>query len=144
MSAISDCPDNNRVNQAFSFDMRESRDIKLLDYFYGIPECPSLKNTDLMRSKDDSPQIENQMGFFRRAHRLYVKWRVLSTGNQYEETIDLRNRLPSDMTNHEVHFSIRDNQLYVYLITPERRPADSLPNGPIATQYLKTLTIYPN
>lgn len=136
------CPDDNRINQIFSFDMRENRDIKLLDYFYGIPECPAISNSELMRSRGESPQIENQMGLFRRAHKLYVKWRVVSTGKEYEETIDLRNLLPIDMTNHEVHFSIEASQLYVYLILPERRPSDFQPKGPRATQYLKTLVIY--
>jgi hypothetical protein len=137
------CPDNSKVNQFFSFDMRENRDIKLLDYFYGIPECPAIHNSELMRSRGESPQIESQMGLFRRAHKLYVKWHVNSTGKEYEKTIDLRGLLPKDMTSHEVHFSIDSNQLYVYLITPERRLTSMPASGPKATQYLKTLTIYP-
>lgn len=143
-SAFGSCPDDSRINQTFSFDMRENRDIKLLDYFYGIPECPAIRNSELMRSRGDSPQIESQMGFFRRAHELYVKWRVISSGKEYQEIIDLRNRLPRDMTNHEIHFSIQASQLYVYLIVPEPRPPDLLPKGPRATQHLKTLVIYPD
>jgi len=75
---------------------------------------------------------------------LYVKWRIKSTGQVYEDTVDLRRRLPADITDHRIHFIVKGPQLYVYLITPERRPPDMPPNGPRPYQYLKTITIYPD
>jgi hypothetical protein len=72
---------------------------------------------------------------------LYVKWRIDSTGQVYEDTVDLKSRLPRDITNHEIYFIVKGTQLVVYLITPERRLPDMEPNGPRKTQYLKTLTI---
>ncbi len=75
---------------------------------------------------------------------LYVKWRILSTGQVYENNIDLRERLPADIKDHRVTFLIRGPQLYVYLITHDRRPPDIVPNGPQRYQHLKTITLYPD
>ena len=75
---------------------------------------------------------------------LYVKWRIKSTGTIHEDTVDLRNRLPVNIKDHRIYFIVKDTQLYVYLITPERRPPDMPPNGPRQTQYLKTITLYPD
>jgi hypothetical protein len=61
-----------------------------------------------------------------------------------EETVDLRYRLPRDITDHRVYFIVRGPQLYVYLISPERRPPDMPGNGPRVYSHLKTTTIYPD
>lgn len=142
--ATANCPDNERVIQSFSFSMRESPDIEILDYFYGTPNCPSISNPDQYKNRGKSLQSESSHGPLRRYQKLYVKWRIKNTGQEFEDTVDLRNKLPKNMTNHEVHFTINGTQLYVYLITPERRPPDMPPNGPKATQFLKTITIYPD
>ena len=49
---------------------------------------------------------------------LYVKWRVKATGEVLEQRVDLRDRLPRDMTDHELTFVIDGRQLYVYVVTP--------------------------
>lgn len=138
------CPDNTRVRQAFSFDMRESPDIELLDYFYGTPNCPSIANPKKYRDQAKSAQVENSFGPLRKYEKLYARWRIKSTGKEYEDTVDLRNRLPKDMTRNRVHFSINGSQLFVYLVTPELRPADMPPNGPKEFKSHKTFTIYPD
>jgi len=51
---------------------------------------------------------------------LYVKWRIKSTSEVYDDTVDLKSRLPEDIANNRIHFIIKGSQLYVYLITPER------------------------
>lgn len=143
-SATADCPDNNRVNQAFSFGYYgENPDIEILDVYYGVPNCPVNYATVLFNGKP--MQSTNIVGGpMRRAWKFYIKWRVISTGQEYEEAVDLRNRLPNDMTNHRLHFSIEGPQLTLYLITPERRPPEMLPIGPKASQYRKTLIIFPD
>ncbi len=139
------CPDNNRVPQSFSFgDYGENADIEILNVFYGIPNCPVNYDSTYDPYNGKPMQGTHMGGIHRRAWQLDVKWRIKSTGQEYEENIELRNRLPKDMTNHHLHFSIEGSQITVYLITPERRPPDMPPNGPRATQYLKTLTIYPD
>ena len=138
------CPDNARVNQAFSFDMRENRDIELLDYFYGTPECPSLTNPKKYLDQGKAAQIENSIGPLRRYEKLYAKWRIKSTGVEYEDTVDLRKRLFKDMTGIRLHFSINGSQLFVYLVSPEVRSPNMPPNGPKAFKEQKTITIYPD
>lgn len=141
--ATANCPDNNRVNQVFSFgEYGENPDIEILDVYYGIPNCPAIYKTILFNGKP--MQGVSMGGSHRRAWELKVKWRVKSIGQEYEEAVDLRNRLPNDMTNHRLHFSIEGHQLIIYLITPERRPPEMLPIGPKATQYRKTLIVFPD
>lgn len=50
---------------------------------------------------------------------LYVKWRIKSTGQILEDTVDLRSRSPFSIQNHELRFIIEGTQLYVYLISYE-------------------------
>ena len=138
------CPDNARVSQGFSFDMRESPDVELLDYFYGTPNCPSLTNPKKYRDQGKAAQIENSFGPLRRYEKLYAKWRIKSTGQEYEETVDLRKRLLQDMTGIRLHFSITGSQLLVYLVAPEPRPSDMPPNGPSKFKDHKIFTIYPD
>ena len=52
---------------------------------------------------------------------LYVKWRVKATGEVFEERVDLRDRLPRDMTDHELTFVIDDKKLYVFVVTPQKQ-----------------------
>jgi hypothetical protein len=143
-SAFPNCMNNNHFYQSFSFDMRESPEAELRDYFYGIQNCPALYNPPYLKDRGDCLQIHSEFGSTRRAEKLYVKWRIKATGQEYEDTVDLKKRLPMDMTNHELHFSVKGSLLYVYLVTPERRPQDMPPNGPKKFQAHKTITIYPN
>jgi hypothetical protein len=48
---------------------------------------------------------------------LYVKWRVLATDKVYEDKVDLKSRLPSNMEDKTVYFMIKEQQLSVYVIT---------------------------
>ena len=75
---------------------------------------------------------------------LFVKWRIKSTGAVHEDTVDLRPRLPPDITDHRVHFIVRGSRLHVYLISPRHRPPDMPPIGPRAYRYLKATVIYPD
>ncbi len=143
--ATANCPDNNRVPQSFSFgNYGENAGIEILNVFYGIPNCPATYDSQYILYNGKPMQGTHMGGWHRRNWWLNIKWRVISTSQEYEENIDLRNRLPKDMTNHELHFVIEGRQLIVYLITPERRPPDMPPIGPRASQYLKTLIIYPD
>ena len=76
---------------------------------------------------------------------LYVKWRDTETQKVYEDTVDLRQRLPKNIEDHRIYLMIKGAQLYVYLISPEgiKRPKNEMPNGPSAYSHLKIVTIYP-
>ena len=139
------CASNSLVDHAFSFNApRESPDVEVLDYRYGDSKQPTARNPESLLKQGRSLQSAGIHGEMLRGDFLYVKWRLRDTGQVYEDEVDLRHRLPADITNHRIHFLIKGPQLYVYLISPERRPADVPPNGPRTYQYLKTLTIYPD
>jgi hypothetical protein len=146
MPEISNCPDNNRVNQAFSFGGNgENQDVEIIEVNYGLPYCPANYDSKKLLFNGTVLQSTNIVGGpFRRARILYVKWKVISTGKEYEQAVELGNRLPRDMTNHRLHFSIEDDKLYVYLIIPERRPNTMPLVGPKPYQSLKTQIIFPD
>lgn len=58
---------------------------------------------------------------------LYVKWRIKSTGEIREQQVDLRERLPRDMTDHELTFVIDGRQLFAYVVTPKRKSSSDEP-----------------
>lgn len=58
---------------------------------------------------------------------LHVRWRLHSTGEVLEERVDLRGRLPKDMTDHELTFVIDGRQLYVFVVTPRRKKSSDEP-----------------
>ena len=76
---------------------------------------------------------------------LYVRWRVKATGEVLEQRVDLRDRLPRDMTEHGLTFLMDGKQLYVYVTTP----AAQQPWGKTAThrtwhsKYNVTYEIFP-
>ncbi|MBN8474840.1 hypothetical protein [Sulfuritalea sp.] len=129
------------VSHGFAFDfIDDSPDAELIDYRYGTSYYGRSERASLGR-------VGQQSGIFgeiRRGDDLYVKWRLKATGAVFEETVDLKSRLPTDIKGSRIYFMVRGPQLFVYLITPEKRAKDEPPNGPARTQYLKTLTIYPD
>jgi hypothetical protein len=116
----------------------------LLAYRYGESDLP-VSWTPGPNEKSRTPQRTGVYGPMRQGDSLYVKWRLKASGKTYEDTVDLRHRLPRDITKHEIYFMIKGLQLYVYLIPPEskKRPAGTAPNGPRKYRDLDVRTIYP-
>jgi len=143
---------NDRIYHNFSyntweFNGRGEKDtIEILDFLYGNPNGYSAR---YFREKSEArgcPQSTNETVNMPRKDLqiLYVKWKDKLTDQVQEVTLDLTKKLPKDFgENHEVFFSFKQAKLYVYVITPERRAKDGPPNGPEASNYLKTITIYP-
>lgn len=129
------------VNHAFSFDIRESPGAQILDYRYGDSRQPSARATETDLAQGTVSQIVGIHGDMLRGDTLYVKWRIKSSGKVYEDTVDLKSLLPRDISKHRIHFIVKGDQLFVYLITPERRPPEMPPNGPREYQYLKVITL---
>ena len=144
--ATANCPVTNRLFQSFSFDVFENQEIEILDYFYGTPNCPSLYSNDDQRRGEGRKLVGISMGgVLYRAQKLYVKWRVNSTGQVLEDTVDLRQRLPKDMTKHRLHFTVRDAGLFVFVVKPEFREKGTPPDdGPSRYKDRKIITIYPD
>jgi hypothetical protein len=133
------------VSHSFVFDMPAgSRDAEVLDYAYGDSKLTGTRPEEWELKQGKIPQRTNVTGYMPRGDFLYVKWRVMSTGEIYERRVDLRNRLPSDMSFHRIYFVMKASQLYVYLISPEPVPYGNTP-GPIPRYSdLKTTLIFPD
>lgn len=77
---------------------------------------------------------------------LYVKWRLKASGEVFEQRVDLRNRLPRDMSDHELTFVIDGRQLYVYVVTPRRKTSSTELPTPLKTwrsEFAYAYEIYP-
>jgi hypothetical protein len=132
------------VDHAFSFDTRyDNQDGVVLDYRYGESKLPVRAPEDSVR--EGKPlTATNVNGPMLRGDFLYVKWRNKTSGLVYEDKVDLRQRLPSDITDYRIHFEVKGAQLYVYLVSPKTRPADVPPNGPSMYKRRIVTTIYPD
>jgi hypothetical protein len=132
------------VFHSFSFNAPgESPGIQILDYRYGEAMQPGARALD-RSSSSYVRQSHAIAGDMLRGDELYVKWRVNATQKVYEDTVNLKPLLPRDIAHHRIHFTIQGQQLFVYLITPERRPADWPIAGPRMYDYLKVLTLSSN
>lgn len=102
-----------------------NKEIDLLEYNYGgqsrmlrdklnNPDFPGIhKNMTALPSQLSGVSGPMPVGEF-----LYVKWRIKATGEIFEDRVDLRERLPKNMTNHTLTFVPDGQQLHVYIETP--------------------------
>ena len=114
-------------DHSFIFDSRNDGkkhgvpDIEVLDYAYGDSRQfglrPSKEDRE-MRADGSGYMAHSIGGMLPRGEYLYVKWRVKETGQVYEDKVDLRQRMPEDITNYGLHFAIFGSQLYVFLFPP--------------------------
>jgi hypothetical protein len=106
------------IYHSFEFDaLRDSPNVEVLDYRYGSSNNLFVANTQERRAVGKSAQRTSITGEMLRGDDLYVKWRVNDTGKVYEDTVDLKSRLPGNINNHRIYFIIDGAQLYVYLIS---------------------------
>lgn len=119
LACLTACASGPRmVDHAFSFDARwDSPGIEVLNYRYGSSNMPGTHIApELLRTGQPSGGmgINGPMPI---GDTLYVKWRIKATGEVFEDTVDLKRRLPEDITGHRIYFIVEDTQLYVYLIS---------------------------
>lgn len=106
------------VSHSFNYDGFNDKwadKVDLLAYSYG-DQYPKLRRKAAEGSTVGAQGIVNgpiPVGDF-----LYVQWRLKATGEVLEQRVDLRDRLPRDMTDHGLTFLIDGRQLYVYVISP--------------------------
>lgn len=133
------------VPHAFNFDGWNdgwAKQADLLEFSYGDQYRETQAKSLDGRSVGSSDGVNGPMpvGEF-----LYVKWRLKATGEVLEDKVDLRNRLPRDMTDHELTFVIEGRQLYVYIVTPQ--PVTSKDKAPLLrtwlSRYNRAYEIYP-
>lgn len=129
------------VTHGFAFDfIDDSPEAEMLDYRYGTSNYGKSERASMGRVS----QGGRVFGEIRKGDDLYVKWRLKATSEVFEETVDLKSRLPADIKGSRIYFMVRGPQLYVYLITSEKRAKDEPPNGPSKWAFRRTLTIYPD
>ncbi|MDD2934419.1 MAG: hypothetical protein HOP26_05870 [Methylotenera sp.] len=143
---------NDRIYHNFSFNTwefngRGDKDtVEIMDFLYGSPNGYAARYFKERGETRGCPQGTNETVNMPRKdlQKLYVKWKDKPTGKVQEVSLDLTKKLPKNFgEDHRMFFSFKRDQLYVYVITPDRRAPDEPPNGPRASDYLKTITIYP-
>jgi hypothetical protein len=139
-------------NHQFSFDtIHDSPDIDVVDYQYSNSRHVGVRPERERVAMGEYFGGTHISGSILRGDFLYVKWRVKKPGTllteylgTYEDRVDLRSRLPADITDLRIHFVIDGSQLYVYLIWPELKDA-SVPEGPVKMyRHQKQVQIYPD
>jgi hypothetical protein len=114
------------VVHAFNFDGRHdgwADQVDLLAFSYGdqyrmTQNSVERPRSEVFRGRSSLPAAEGVNGLMPIGEFLSVKWRLKASGEVVEERVDLRDRLPRDMTNHQLTFVIDGRQLYVYVVTP--------------------------
>jgi hypothetical protein len=114
------------VSHAFSFDGNYDKwanSVDLLAYAYGdqyhmVRNDVANPRSPVFAGLSKLPPGTGVNGPMPVGDFLQVKWRLHSTGEVLEERVSLLDRLPRDMTDHELTFVIDGRQLYVYVVTP--------------------------
>jgi len=116
-------------DHSFEFDARlDSQDVEILDYRYGSSKHPGASPPEYMLKSGKVAQQASISGKMLRGGDLYVKWRIRSTNEIFEDTVNLKDRLPSDINGHRIRFIVQGPQLYVYLISPEKQLPNPCPS----------------
>ncbi len=133
------------VNHHFSFDaLEDSPGVEVLDYQYGTGRQFGTRAEKERVALGQVFSGWNTYGAMPRGDFLYVKWRIKQSGQICEDKVDLTPRLPANIADLRIHFVVKASQLYVYLISPGKRPA-SWPVGPVrAYEYQQQVQIYPD
>lgn len=130
LAMLSACTSKPRLaNHSFQFDApTDSPDIELLNWRYGTSRHPGARGCP--EGIEFCPivgQYVSITGLMRAGDDLYVKWKSRSTNEVFEETVNLRDKLPHDLEDHTIRFIARRSQVYVYLITPTKRIPNPCP-----------------
>jgi len=133
------------VRHSFEFDaLSDSPDVEVLNYRYGNSKLPGVAPADWALARGQIGQGTGVSGPMLVGDYLYVKWRIKATGVVYEQTIDLRHRLPRNIENHKIYFVIKGDRLVIYLISPERIARGEHLNNLPAYNDRKYTVIYPD
>jgi len=106
------------VDHSFEFNAHtDSPGIEVLDYEYSTRKPD---RDQLLGIKNNSvPQGSSITGEFPLGDFVYMKWRIRATGEIVEERVDLRQRLPKDISNKRIYCVIDGHQLYILLMPLE-------------------------
>lgn len=132
------------VDHAFGFDaVADSPGVQVLDYRYGPSRAPGARMPDWVKKDVGVAGGTHTRGPMAVGESLYVRWRLRDTGEELQDTVDLRGRLPADMAGHEIYFIVRARQLLVYLVSPARMGPGNVVAGMEKFRQHKVRLIYP-
>lgn len=133
------------VDHAFGFDARnDSPNIEIQSYRYGTSGMTFTSSDESMRYYGKSNQSGNINGPQPLGDTLYVKWQDKTSGQVFEDTVNLKPLLPFSMYRKRIYFVVQGSQLHVYLTdlsTP--KPKEMPIVGPFRVQSYVTQQIYP-
>lgn len=116
------------VEHGFRFDAASNPNIQILAYYYGDSMHPGARS-ESERYGGQTAQSAGVYGSMRRGDELYVKWKIKSTGEIHEDTVDLKRLLKGwNIRGHRIYFIVAGSQLHVYLISPERWKINPCPS----------------
>ncbi len=150
--ATSSLAGDEMIRHSFGFDRSEFDGqagldrVQILDFLYGNPDGYAARNAPEYRKRGECEQRRSGRSNTMRSDLkiFYMKWLDKQTGKVHEVTLDLVKKLPKDFSRkHRFFASFKQGQLYVYVITPERRAANEPAQGPAAYDYLKMILLYP-
>jgi len=105
----------NTVTHGFEFNAKwDSPDIEVLDYEYSTRK-PS-KEAYAGIGGNGIAQQTGISGGFPRGDFVYMKWRVRSRGDVFEDRVDLRSRILGSIKDKTIYCVIDGGQLYILLI----------------------------
>ena len=135
-----------RQYYSFQFDLKyDNQHAVILDFWYGNSKSDSWVNMPAEAVKmGETASATSVTQMMPPGGLLYVKWRDTETQKVYEDNVDLRHRLPKNIEDHTVYLMIKGHQLYVYLVSPDRRTPDMASNGPNMYSHRKVTAIYPD
>lgn len=130
IATVPACTSKPRLaDHSFEFDARtDSPSVEILDWRYGTSRYLGARGCHLTDAS--CTEVRQQRGISGPMHvgeDLYVKWKLRSTNEVFEETVDLRGKLPRNLEDHTIRFIARNSQIYVYLITPTKRAPNPCP-----------------
>ena len=97
-------------------------EVKVLEYSYGVANQFDISPGKWFRDRFPATgccDVANEGIVAPRGDYLYFKWRVIATGEVFEDRVDLSKRLPQDMNDRRLYIAIFGSQLYIYLFPPE-------------------------
>jgi hypothetical protein len=118
LSTVKDAYGDEYVFHSFTFNaIKDSPNVDVLDFRYGSSKNPGVRPDSHFTNQGKSDQGVSVTGRMLRGDSLYVKWRIKDSGKEYEDTVDLKSRLPRSIKDQRIYFIIDGAQLYVYLIS---------------------------
>ncbi len=121
----------------------EGQNAFVLDYRYGKRGSSRADSSALPVRPGQPLSQHGQSGPMLRGEELFVKWQDRKSGKVFEKLVDLRGKLPPDLTGCEVTFQLFGDEIFVYVVTAQKRDPVEPPIGPSSKRHRKVIQVYP-